>query len=212
LRGGEGRASLPPRERWVPPAPWQENQAGGRWEQPPDGNGGHGGRGWDTGGRRVSPRRCGRASPAGRSSQAGGHREPPLEPDHAYGARGQDLRERGGSPRRDLWVPPGCQNQGDQQPGRHGGCGFHPNRQPSPRRNLVPPGRQRPHQPGGFGPLREDWWPTGGQAVRQSGGHATRHDNWGPPGGHPNRQAGGQAGRYNNWGPPGGGSSQTGNF
>ena len=53
LGGGAGRASLPPRDEWVPPAPWQDNPAGGRWEQPPDGNGGHGGRGWSTGGRRV---------------------------------------------------------------------------------------------------------------------------------------------------------------
>jgi len=162
LGAGAGRASLPPRDEWVPQAPWQDNPAGGRWEQPPDSNAGHGGRGWDAGGRRVSPRRCGWASPADRSSQAGGQWDPPFQPDHEYGGRGWDSRDRDGSPRRNVWAPLGCQDQEAQEPSGYGGGDFPPYRQPSPRRNWVPPGGQRPDQPGGFGPLSEDWWPPGG--------------------------------------------------
>jgi len=183
--GGTGRPCLPPRDKWVPPDPWQNNQAGSRWEQPPDGNGGHVGRGWDMGGRRVSPRRCAWASPAGRSSQAGCQWDQPLQWDQEYGGRGWDSRDRDGSPRRNVWAPPGCQGQEAQEPGGYGGGGFSPDCQPSPRRNWVPPGGKRPNQPGGFGPLREDWWLPSGQASREAGGHAAHHDNWGPPGGGP---------------------------
>jgi len=45
LGGKAGRASLLPRDERVPPALWQDNPDGGRWEQPPDGNGGQSGRG-----------------------------------------------------------------------------------------------------------------------------------------------------------------------
>jgi len=166
LGGGARRASLAPRDEWEPPAPWQENLAGGRWEQPPNGGGGHGGRGGNTGGRRVSPRRCGWAPPAGRLSQAGGQWDPSFQPDHEYGGRERDSRDRDGSPRRNVWGPPDCQGQGAQEPGGYGSGGFPAYRQPSPRRNWVPPGGQRPDQPGGFGPLSEDWWPPCSTTIR----------------------------------------------
>ena len=207
-----GRPCLPPRDERVPPAPWQDNQAGGRSQHPPDGNGGHGGRRCDTGGCRVSPRRCGCASPAGRSSQAGGQWDPPFQRDYEYGGRGRDTRDRDGSPHRNVWAPQGCQGQGAQEPGGYGGGGFPPYRQPSPRWNWVPPGGQCPNQPGGFGPLREDLWPPGGQASREAGVHASRQDNKGPPAGHAFRPAGGHAGPHNNWGSPGGGLAQAGDF
>jgi len=113
-----------------------------------------------------------------------------------------------GSPRRNMWAPPGFQGQGAQELGGYGGGAFSPYRQPSPRRKWVPPGLQKPNQPGGFGPLRKDWWPPGGQASCQVGGRAARHDSRGPPGGQASRPSGGHSSRQDKVRPPGGHASR----